>query len=289
MPKILLTGATGFIGQHVLKELVENYSERFQIIASGRSKEKLHQIREQYGVGVVECNLDDQRSDWFEYTGKPDILIHLAWGNLENFKSRYHIENELPKHIHFLSSMLDSGLKSLSVSGTCLEYGVKNGALDESFEVNPTTAYAVAKDSLRRYLEILKNHYEFELTWLRYFYMYGEGQRASSLLAQLENAVLKGEASFNMSGGEQLRDYLSVVKVAEYTASIALHGVGCGVVNICSGTPISIRSLVEKRVAELRGSLKLNLGYYPYPDYEAMAFWGENKKLRNRVEELENG
>jgi dTDP-6-deoxy-L-talose 4-dehydrogenase (NAD+) len=82
-----------------------------------------------------------------------------------------------------------------------------------------------------------------------------------------------------MSGGKQLRDYLPVEKVAEYIVKISIDDKITGIINCCSGEPISIRKFVENYIAEKNKNIELNLGYYPYPDYEPMAFWGDNKKL----------
>ncbi|MCK4859475.1 MAG: NAD-dependent epimerase/dehydratase family protein, partial [Candidatus Omnitrophica bacterium] len=119
--------------------------------------------------------------------------------------------------------------------------------------------------------------------WIRLFYMYGNGQNPSSLLPQLDNALERGDEIFNMSGGEQLRDYLPVEKVAEYVTKISLQNKVLGVINCCSGKPISIRKLVENHMKNRGKTIKLNLGYYPYSDYEPMAFWGDNTKLNSII------
>jgi dTDP-6-deoxy-L-talose 4-dehydrogenase (NAD+) len=115
--------------------------------------------------------------------------------------------------------------------------------------------------------------------------MFGKGQNPNSILAQLENALKNKEAVFNMSGGEQLRDYLPVEKVAEYIVWIALQKTTEGIINCCSGSPVSIKQLVENHLHQKHTTIKLNLGYYPYPVYEPMAFWGDNKKLKSILNE----
>ncbi len=89
-----------------------------------------------------------------------------------------------------------------------------------------------------------------------------------------------------MSGGEQLRDYLPVTDVAKYIVSLALQGKDIGNVNICSGKPVSVLKLVEDLIVENDWRIKLNLGHYPYPDYEPMAFWGDRQKLDHYMESL---
>ena len=175
--------------------------------------------------------------------------------------------------------MILGGLKDLTVTGTCFEYGIKNGPLSEDMETNPVTPYAVAKDSLRRFLQELQKIKNFDLKWLRLFYVYGKSQYSKSLLSQLDAAVKNNEKIFNMSGGEQLRDYLPVKKLAEYIVKIAFQNKITGIINCCSGKPISIRNLAENYIRERGADIKLNFGYYPYSDYEPMAFWGDDSKL----------
>jgi dTDP-6-deoxy-L-talose 4-dehydrogenase (NAD+) len=110
--------------------------------------------------------------------------------------------------------------------------------------------------------------------------MYGEGQNSNSLIAQLDRAIREERSIFDMSKGEQLRDYLPVTQVAAYLSSLVKIEACTGVINICSGSPVSVRSLVEARCEELSSMIKLNLGHYQYPKYEPMAFWGQVGKLK---------
>ena len=87
-----------------------------------------------------------------------------------------------------------------------------------------------------------------------------------------------------MSGGEQLRDYLPVEKIAEYIVKIALQKKVTGIINTCSGKPVSIKKLVNDYLAKKSKNIELNLGYYPYPEYEAMEFWGGTDKLKKAIE-----
>jgi dTDP-6-deoxy-L-talose 4-dehydrogenase (NAD+) len=110
--------------------------------------------------------------------------------------------------------------------------------------------------------------------------MYGAGQSPHSLFSQLERTLAAGGTTFNMSGGEQTRDYLPVSTVAEYIVSIALQRQTEGIINCCSGVPVQLKELVQRYLNERNATLQLNLGYYPYPDFEPMHFWGDNTKLK---------
>jgi dTDP-6-deoxy-L-talose 4-dehydrogenase (NAD+) len=274
MKRVLLTGATGFIGNYVVKELLK---QQCHIIATSRNQNRVRSYEWFSQVEYIPCDLNVMQENFFQFFQQPDLLIHLSWEGLPNYKDLFHLEGNLFSNYQFLKNMLEHGLKSLVVTGTCLEYGMQSGALREDMMPKPDNPYGLAKDTLRKFLEQLQKKIDFEFKWVRLFYMYGKGQSPNSILSQLDKALEKGDTNFNMSGGEQLRDYLPVEKVAEYIVKISMQNKVNGIINCCSGNPISIRSLVENHLKKNQKSIHLNLGYYPYPDYEPMAFWGDDK------------
>ncbi|MGP8281879.1 MAG: NAD-dependent epimerase/dehydratase family protein [Desulfomonilaceae bacterium] len=277
--KIAVTGASGFIGRHVLAEL---RSHQVEVIAVTRNASRLVDLGGR--IRIVEYDIDRTDPHCFDKLGRPDVLIHLAWDGLPNYKSLHHFETELPRQYRFLKAMLEAGLHSLLVTGTCFEYGMRSGPLSEDMDTRPSNPYGYAKDALRKQLMFLKTNYPFNLTWARLFYMYGDGQPKAALYPQLKEAVSRKDRVFNMSGGQQLRDYLPVSEVARFIVELAKRRSDTGVVNVCSGKPISVRNLVESWLKENSWEIELNLGYYPYPDYEPMAFWGDRRRLNSILE-----
>jgi len=277
--KILVTGATGFIGNHIIEHLLE--LNEHEIIASALEQGNNKKLPWYKDVTFIPCDLYEKKENFFTFFQDPDLLIHLAWEGLPNFKELYHFERNLFNDYQFLKNMISNGLQRLSVTGTCFEYGNKKGRLSEDMEPNPTIAYALAKDTLRKFIQELAKIYHFKFHWIRLFYMYGKGQSPKSIIPQLDKALDNNEESFNMSGGEQLRDYLPVEKVAEYIIRISLQDKITGIINCCSGKPISIKKLVEEHMERRKKSINLNLGYYPYPDYVPMEFWGDTTKLES--------
>jgi len=277
--KVLVTGATGFIGNYVVEELLK---QGHDVIASSSNRQKASQSLWFSKVAYVPLNLEDlaDNIDYFNYFNKPDIVIHLAWEGLPNYKSSFHEEVNLPRHFTFLSNLVRNGLKDLTIIGTCFEYGMQEGCLQEDMPALPDNPYGRAKNSLRIQLEAFKKGHPFSFKWVRLFYMYGKGQNPNSLLSQLDKALAAGVGTFNMSGGQQIRDYLPVGKVAENIAKIALQKEVEGVINNCSGIPITVKDFVEDYLRRINKSITLNLGYYPYPDYEPMKFWGDIQKLK---------
>ena len=276
--KVAITGASGFIGTHVLTELLNH---KLKIIAVTRDSTRLNNLNK--SIQIVEMDIARPTLECFEKMGCPDVLIHLAWDGLPNYKSLHHFEAELPRQYQFLKTLVEAGLKSLVVTGTCFEYGMQSGALSTATQARPTNPYGYAKDALRQQLQYLKSTRNFNFTWARLFYMYGKGQPDTSLYPKLKDAVLRGDKKFNMSGGEQLRDYLRVEEVASLLVQLAISQGSDSLVNICSGKPISVRKLTEQWIHENNWNIDLNLGYYPYPNYEPLAFWGDLSCSSDRV------
>lgn len=273
---ILVTGATGFIGNHVVARLLEM---GHHVTAVARNAERAIASPWYGRTTFIAADIHDPSTVERLQPAKFDAVMHLAWPGLPNYKSLTHLEQTLPAECAFLKSLVIAGVPQLIVAGTCFEYGLQNGCLNESIPPQPVTAYGMAKNILRGYLETLRAEHPFRLQWARLFYMHGKGQNPKSLLAQLDAAIDGGEDLFNMSGGEQLRDYLPVEEVAAYLVALTDQPTFDGIVNVCSGSPVSVRRLVEERIAQRGAALRLNPGHYPYPDYEPMAFWGDPVKL----------
>ena len=277
MAEILVTGATGFVGRHVVAELLKRGK---RVIALSRSKDRLRemdwyeQVRPLYGDV---CNPSALDPALLAYAGS---LIHLAWDGLPNYQSLHHLEEQLPAQMLFLRRVVESGVKQVFVSGTCHEYGLQNGPLGPETETRPVTSYAIAKDALHRYLRQLARQQPFRLLWGRLFYMHGPGQNARSLLALLQSAIERGDLAFDMSPGEQLRDYQSVedsaVQIVDALTAVTTTRTidSGGVLNICRGVPISVRRLVEETVRNQGSSIEIRLGKLAYLDYEPLAYWG---------------
>jgi dTDP-6-deoxy-L-talose 4-dehydrogenase (NAD+) len=283
MKKVLVTGATGFIGNYIIQEFLR---KGIHVVATSSSIDKAKTLPWYKQVTYIPFDLTTVSADknYFQFFEKPDLLIHLAWEGLPNYKASFHIEQNLPRHVIFLQNMLVNGLKDLCVTGTCFEYGMQEGELSENMPANPSNEYAVAKDRLRLVLEDLQKEHSFDLKWVRLFYMFGRGQNPNSLLSQLDQALERGDESFNMSPGDQLRDYLPVETVASYMVKIALQTEVSGIINCCSGIPVTVKQLVESYLQRMKASIHLNLGYYPYNNIEPKNFWGNPDKLKKIID-----
>ena len=272
--KIAITGATGFIGQHVRNVLAKTDNDVVLVV---RHVERVgdKSAREE----IVAADLSQARTDWFELFGRPDVVLHLAWGGLPNYMDSYHVDVELPMQLKFLQALIDSGLKKLVVAGTCYEYGLSSGAISESQMTNPNTPYGVAKDSLRKAFFEIRPKKDFELTWARVFYPYGDGQSEVSIYSQLRASILNGDHQFKMGSGKQILDFISVENVVRALLYLTTRCAGVGLVNIGSGEPQSVLDFVLSQIRALGAQLEPLVGALPDRNFESQAFWADVKKL----------
>jgi dTDP-6-deoxy-L-talose 4-dehydrogenase (NAD+) len=275
--KFLVTGATGFVGRHLVAALLARGCEVRAVARNAETAQGMPWIND---VEFVSADIHAAELDVVALTDGVDALAHLAWPGLPNYRALFHFEHNLMADYRFIKSVVEAGVKQVLVTGTCFEYGMQSGPLSEQTEAQPANPYGLAKHTLHLFLQNLQQAQPFTLQWARLFYLHGEGQNPNSLLAALDRAIDAGDASFNMSAGEQLRDFLPIETAAGYLAAIAQQREFNGVINCASGQPVSVRSLVEQRLRERGASTDLNLGYFPYPTHEPMAFWAVVERLQ---------
>jgi nucleoside-diphosphate-sugar epimerase len=275
---VLVTGGTGFIGTPVAQKLLADPA--IDVVLATRDPEALRRRIPTAQCEMLPLDILDPRS-WSDVDlSRYSRLLHLAWGALHDFNCVDHMTVQLPCHLAFLHKAIAQGVSSLTVAGTCLEYGLRDGCLSEEVPTAPVTQYGLAKDSLRRSLELLRAERSFALKWIRIFYLYGPGQQPKSLLAQLDAAISRGEPRFDMSQGTQLRDYLPVEKAADQIVKIFRHPTFEGIVNCASGEPITVRRLVETRLEECGAAIELCVGKFSYPKYEPFGFWADDARIQ---------
>ena len=143
MKKVLITGAAGYMGRHVVKEFLDH---NYIVYANDLNNKGIDDR-----ATIIDYPIFDGNKDIFNRLGEPDILVHLAWRDGFIHNSNAHME-DLSKHMIFLNNMMAGGLKSISVMGSMHEVGYWEGAIDENTPCNPMSMYGVAKNALRQAL-----------------------------------------------------------------------------------------------------------------------------------------
>lgn len=276
--KILVTGASSGLARFVIPMLLDR---GHKIVATSRTIEKVKSLEFFQKIKYIEYDFNNKdESNLYDYFQQPDILIHLAWDKLNDYNSEEHVTLVLESHKRFISNLIKHGLKDLTVIGTCYEYGLIEGEQREDMEITPVLPYSKAKNELRKYIEKISNQTAISFKWIRVFYMFGEIVGRKNLYTMLNQVINEKQSEFNMSGGEQIRDFLSPHEIAEIIINISLQKNVLGVINCCSGKPIKLREFVLNYLISKNINLKINFGVYPYADYEPMSSWGSTEKLK---------
>jgi dTDP-6-deoxy-L-talose 4-dehydrogenase (NAD+) len=277
---ILVTGASGGLANGIIQALLR---AGIRVTATSRSKEAISSLSFYNQVEFKEWDLNDSPVALYNYFGQPDAVLHLAWELLSDLKNPAHENEILDKQKMFLKNLIDGGLKDLTVVGTAYEYGMKSGECYETDNSEPIVPYGNGKNLLRIYLESLQKQHSFCLKWIRLFNVFSEGRKGKNLYSHLMIAIESKQQAFNMSGGEQIRDYMYGEEAANKLAAISLQTEITGIINCCSGSPIQLKDMILKFMSENGLHIPLNLGFYPYLGHEPMQQWGNPSKMNKAL------
>lgn len=268
--KILVTGAGGYIGRFVVKELC---GRGFEVVAADVRADGIDSRAQ-----IIRENIFSGSEKIFEELGSPDVCIHMAWRDGFVHNSPNHM-GDLSSHYAFLCNMISGGLKRLAVMGTMHEIGYYEGAIDENTPCNPISMYGIAKDALRRSVFLLEKQKGFCLQWLRAFYIYGDDKRNNSVFSKLTTAAEEGKKTFPFTSGKNKYDFISVEELAKQIAAASVQTDVSGIINCCTGTPVSLADKVESFIKDHGFDIKLDYGAFPDRPYDSPAVWGDAEKI----------
>ena len=271
MKKILITGAGGYIGRHVVQKLLEHDS--VQVIATDLSVDGIDERAQ-----IIKADIFGEFEDIFAYLGSPDACVHMAWRDGFVHNSHAHM-GDLSRHYNFLTTMLDGGLRQLTVMGTMHEIGYHEGAIDEKTPCNPISMYGIAKDALRKSTQLFIGAKDIVFQWLRAFYIYGDDKRNNSIFAKLLLAAEEGKKEFPFTTGKNLYDFIHVEELADQIAACAVQSEVTGIINCCKGKPVSLADKVEEFIRENGLNIKLVYGAFPDRQYDSPGIWGDSRKI----------
>ena len=277
--RILVTGANGYIGRYVVKSLLDMGAE---VLAADIYTDGLDPRAK-----VIQKNIFVDEEGLFAAMGRPDACIHLAWKDGFVHNSDAHMSC-LSDHYRFIRRMINEGLKQILVMGTMHEVGYWEGAIEENTPCNPISLYGIAKDSLRRAVFALSKDRDVTVQWLRAYYIYGDDRRSASIFGKLCAAEERGQEFFPFNSGKNKYDFIEVDQLARMIAATAMQTEVGGIINCCSGVPVSLAEQVEGYIQSRNMKIRLQYGTFPDRPYDSPAVWGDPTKIQCIMRKLQD-
>jgi len=272
--KILITGGGGYIGRHVVAEALKQGHEVIVVDTHGTT---------QGMAKLVKADIFTDDSEIYTKLGSPEVLIHLAWRDGFMHNSPEHMKN-LSSHVNFLRNYAMGGGKNIVVMGSMHEIGYWEGAVDENTPCTPLSQYGIAKNALRQSMMLAAQELSFNLYWLRAYYIFGDDEQGSSIFAKIVQAAKEGKEDFPFTSGKNKYDFLEIDELARQIIATATQEKIQGIINVCSGEPVSLGEQVEWFIKKHQYNMKLKYGSFPDRPYDSPAIWGDNSKIKKILE-----
>jgi nucleoside-diphosphate-sugar epimerase len=271
--KIFVTGISGFIGLNLIKYLKKS---NYEIL--GLSRKKISFPNVQTLQGDLN-NLSSIKKKIIEF--QPDTIVHLAWQDIQDY-SQYNSELNLNLSIKLFNFLFKkTKCKKVIVTGSCWEYGKKNGICKEDDNLNISSYFARAKFSLYQYLKNNCKNLGIDLFWFRLFFVFGEGQKQTSLIPYCYNSI-KNNKKPSLNKPENSNDFIHINDVAKILLFAIEKNVSPGIYNVGSGFSTSVKKIISIIEKEMTGTNKLSseiINMRNDTKDSVENFWSDNTKL----------
>jgi nucleoside-diphosphate-sugar epimerase len=278
--KILILGGSGFVGKHLVNSFLllgwevtsVNYKKTFDYL------DKVTCIQMDLSIKSELYKIANTEYDYIvNLTGYIDHSNYFNGGQMI-------INNHLTTLYNIVNTISRKKLKRFIHIGSSDEYGNITAPQSESMQCLPFSPYSYSKFSATNFLLMLHLNEKFPVTIIRPFLIYGPGQDVSRFLPQLINACLNKNNHFQMTKGEQLRDYCYISDVINAIILIINSKKFIGdIVNIGSGIPISIKSVTELVCSIFGVNHNFIIDTLPYRENENMALFADITKITNGI------
>ena len=267
--KILVTGAGGYLGQGIVKALLD---EGHEVIAADRETGRVDERALRLSGDLFEPSAP------FEAFGRPETLLHLAWRDGFIHYSDAHIA-DLPKHYGLIQRMAEGGVRQIAVMGSMHEIGFHDGSIDEQTPCRPTTPYGISKNALRQLTEMVCKQKNIVFQWLRGFYIVGNSGAGSSVFSKIAAAAEAGQKEFPFTLGQNQYDFIDYNDFCRQVAAAVGQRAEQGIINICSGRPEKLADRAERFIRENHYDIQLRYGAFPDRPYDSKAVWGNSERI----------
>lgn len=270
--RVLLTGASGFLGRYVLRQLVQ---QEIDVVVVGRSRPN------GYHGDFIETDLlrmDDGSAA--VRSARATHMIHMAW------YAEHGVYWASPLNLRWLEASVRlveafccAAGQKVVVAGTCAEYDWSYGyCREDTTPLAPASMYGAAKDATRRVLTAICVDHQVPLVWGRIFLPYGQGEDSRRLIPSLMQVFQGTRHPFGVNA-MAYRDFLHADDVARGFKRLLLADVA-GSYNISSGQPMQIAEIVRQIAKAFNGDARIVLDLSTEQLGEPEMLVGDNNKLR---------
>lgn len=265
---VVVTGAAGYIGRHVVTALLDAGARVTAVVRQHRA------YRVDDRAEIVELDLLAPSTDLHPLTAEtPDAVVHLAWEAGFAHDAPAHMLR-LSDHFRVLEHFAHAGVPRIAALGTMHEVGRHEGAITAETPTDPMSLYGIAKDALRR-AALHSFGAEHVVQWLRAYYIYGDDRNNQSIFTKLLQAAEQGKETFPFTSGTNRFDFIHVRDLGVQIATVVLQDEVQGVINVCSGEPVSLREQVERFIADHDLDIRLEIGAFPDRPYDSKETYGD--------------
>ena len=279
MRRAFVTGATGFIGSYLVRELLRQNYEVAMLVRAESDLWRIDDVHQRMRHVIWNGTAVDSFAESFREFA-PDTVFHLGWSGVGN--SHRNQLSQLTDNINVSVALtqlsMECGVQQFVGAGSQAEYGPVNARIDESVLPRPTTLYGAAKLSVGILTERIAALGGMKHAWLRIFSTYGPKDNPQWMLPSLISCLHRGERPA-LTFGEQLWDFLHVEDAARAFVEAAESHTN-GVFNLGSGEAQPLRKVIEMVRDFINPALPLGFGEVPYRPDQVMCLQADVTRLR---------
>ncbi len=278
MRRVFLTGATGFIGSYVAKDLLRQNSEVAILIRPDSDRWRIKNLLALQAIDWDGKSVDSFAKSFTAFS--PDTVYHLGWSGVGNMHRNElsQLTDNLNFAINLTRLSVDCGVQHFIGAGSQAEYGPANTIIDENTPTRPTTLYGAAKLSAGFLTERIAAMGGMRHSWLRIFSTYGAMDNSHWMLPSLIEKLLKRERPA-LTRAEQNWDFLHVTDASSAFLAVAATR-ATGTFNLGSGKTQPLRTIIETVRDLIDPSIPLGFGEIPYRPDQVMHLQADIKKLQ---------
>ena len=277
MKRVLITGATGFIGRHVLQMLSKS---EYEIHAIYNTNPPITDLKHNWHKANI---LEEKEIEKVVGDVKPEYLLHLAWetthGTFWESQENY---KWISASLNLIKHFKLNGGKRIVAVGTCAEYDFGlDTCSEDSTPIKPQSVYGKCKYSFYNELKSYCENNDMNFAWGRIFYLYGKYENPNRLVPFVIRSLLHNQIA-RTTHGNQVRDYMQVEDVASAFVKILDSNIN-GAINIASGIPVKINELTKTIAAKIGKEDLLQIGSVPVKENEPEFIVADASRLKNEL------